>query len=70
MMKKQPLLAYLIILIFLCAGIILGVKALGQQGVALVQVYMLTPAITAIVTRLFFYEPKFSDANLRFGKLG
>ena len=35
----------------------------------LAQVYMLTPAIAAIITRLFFYEPRFKDANLRFGKI-
>src|SRR5690606_15028948 len=32
--------------------------------------YMLTPAIAALITRLFFYEKKFQDANLRLGKLG
>lgn len=67
-MKKQPLLAYFIILILLSAGIIAGVKSLGQPGIMLVQGYMLTPAIAAIITRFFFYEPKFKDANLRFGK--
>ncbi len=30
---------------------------------------MLTPAIAAIITRLFFYGPRFTDANLRFGKI-
>lgn len=30
---------------------------------------MLTPAIAALITRLFFYENKFKDANLRFGRL-
>lgn len=29
---------------------------------------MLGPAIAAIITRLFFYENKFKDAHLRFGK--
>jgi len=42
---------------------------LSQKGAYLAQLYMLTPAITAIITRYFFYKPKFSDANLRFGKL-
>ncbi len=69
-MKKYPLLAYLTILALLSAGIIFGVKSLGQQGMALVQVYMLMPAVAAVITRVFFYEPKFSDAYLRFGKLG
>jgi CAAX protease family protein len=30
---------------------------------------MLTPAIAALITRLFFYENRFKDANLRFGRL-
>jgi membrane protease YdiL (CAAX protease family) len=29
---------------------------------------MMTPAIAALITRLFFYEPRFKDANLRFGR--
>ncbi|HID54442.1 MAG TPA: CPBP family intramembrane metalloprotease [Anaerolineae bacterium] len=69
LMKNQPLLSYLVILTLLGAGVIAGMKALGPQGVALVQVYMLTPAIAALIARLFFYKPKFSDANLRFGRL-
>jgi hypothetical protein len=28
---------------------------------------MMTPAIAAVITRLFFYKPRFKDANLRFG---
>ncbi len=31
---------------------------------------MLTPAVAALITRLFFYKPGLTDANLRFGKLG
>ena len=69
-MKKRPLLAYFIILIVLCAGFVVGMKALGPQGMMLVQGYMLTPAIAAFFTRMFFYEAKFIDANLRFGNLG
>lgn len=68
-MKKHPLSSYLIVLSLLSAGIILGVKSLGPQGMALVQVYMMMPAVAAVITRVFFYEPKFSDAYLRFGKL-
>ena len=33
------------------------------------QGYMLTPALAALIVRGFFYDKKFSDANLRFGKL-
>jgi len=62
-MKNQPLLSYLVILTFLGDGVIAGMKALGPQGMALVQVYILTPAVAAFITRLFFYQPKFSDAN-------
>jgi uncharacterized protein len=69
-MKKSPLAIYFILLIILSAAIILGAKSLGKQGAYLAQVYMLTPAIAALITRLFFYEPKFRDANLHFGKLG
>ncbi len=68
-MNNKPLISYFAVLSFLCAAIIAGAKALGQQGVYLAQLYMLTPAITAIITRLFFYELKFKDANLRFGKI-
>jgi membrane protease YdiL (CAAX protease family) len=42
---------------------------LGQQGVYLAQVYMLTPAVAAILSRLFFYKGRFGDANLRFGRI-
>ena len=68
-MKKHSLVIYFIILLVLCTAVIVGAKMLGQQGAYLAQFYMLTPAIAAIITRLFFYEPKFSDANLRFGRL-
>ena len=69
MMKKSPLAIYFIILFTLCATVIIGAKMLSQQSAYLAQFYMLTPAITAIITRLFFYKPGFSDANLHFGKL-
>jgi hypothetical protein len=68
-MKYKSLITYFITLSLLCAAIIIGAKTLGKQGAYLAQVYMLTPAIAAIITRLFFYEPKFTDANLRVGKI-
>jgi hypothetical protein len=68
-MKSKPLSVYFVILLAMCAAILVGVKMLGQQGAYLAQVYMLTPAIAAIVTRLFFYEPHFKDANLRIGRI-
>jgi membrane protease YdiL (CAAX protease family) len=42
---------------------------LGRQGAYLAQLYMLTPAVAALITRLFFYGPRFSDAGLIFGRL-
>jgi membrane protease YdiL (CAAX protease family) len=68
-MQKSPLVIYFVILFAFCTIVIVGAKTLGQQGRYLAQIYMLTPAIAAIITRSFFYRPKFSDANLRFGKL-
>ena len=68
-MKNSPLAAYFILLALLCAAVIGGAKMLGQQGAYLAQFYMLTPALAALATRLFFYRPRFSDANLRLGKL-
>jgi membrane protease YdiL (CAAX protease family) len=69
-MNHKPLLVYFVILVVLCAGFIVGAKMMGEQGMALAQGYMLTPALAALVTRLFFYEKKFKDANLRLGRLG
>lgn len=68
-MKNKALFSYFVFLSILCAAIIIGAKILGKQGVYLAQFYMLTPAIAAIITRLFFYGPRFTDANLRFGKI-
>jgi membrane protease YdiL (CAAX protease family) len=69
-MKKSPLTIYFVLLIIFCTAIILGAMSLGKLGAYLAQAYMLTPAIAALITRLFFYPMKFRDANLRFGKLG
>lgn len=69
-MDHKPLTAYFLVLIALCAAFIVGAKMMGEQGMYLAQGYMLTPALAALITRLFFYEKKFKDANLRFGRLG
>ncbi len=60
---------YFFVLILLCSGFITGAKILGEQGMYLAQGYMITPALAAIITRIFFYKGKFSDARLRFGRL-
>jgi len=67
-MKNHSLSVYFIILVALCGVVVGGARALGQQGAYLAQAYMLTPAIAALITRLFFYKPHFKDANLRFGR--
>lgn len=67
-MNNKSLIVYFMILSILCAGFIIGAKLLGQQGMYLAGGYMLTPAIAAISTRLFFHKPHFKDANLRLGK--
>lgn len=67
-MKNNPLLFYFALLILISGGIILTIASLGQKGLYFAQLYMLTPAIAAILTRLFFYKPKFSDAYLKLGK--
>lgn len=68
-MNRKSLAIYLLVLAVLCATVVLGAKMLGQQGNYLAGVYMLTPAIAAIITRLLFYEPHFKDANLRLGRI-
>lgn len=68
-MKYKSLIAYFVILVILCAGFVVGARMMGEQGAYLAQGYMLTPAIAALITRLFFYKPGFKDANLRFGRV-
>lgn len=67
-MNNKALTIYLAILTILCAAVITGAKMMGQQGAYLAQVYMLTPAFAAILTRLLWYPPHFKDANLRIGR--
>lgn len=67
-MKKRPLFAYFSLLILSCTGFVVGARLLGEKGNYLAQGYMLTPAIAAVLTRIFFYPQRFSDAFLRFGR--
>ena len=67
-MNNKSLIAYLVILALLCAGFVIGAEMMGKQGMYLASGYMLTPAIAAIITRLFFHKQHFKDAYLRFGK--
>jgi uncharacterized protein len=68
-MKNKTLIIYLIIITILSTGFIVLIKMLGQKGNYLGAFYMMGPAIAAFITRLFFYEKKFKDANLKFGKI-
>lgn len=67
-MNNKSLAVYLVILALLCAGFVIGARMMGEQGVYLAGGYMLTPAIAALITRLFFYQPRFRDAGLCFGR--
>jgi membrane protease YdiL (CAAX protease family) len=67
-MNNKTLLSYFVILAILCAGFVAGARMMGQQGVYLAGAYMLTPALAAILTRLFFHPPHFKDARLGFGR--
>lgn len=69
-MKQKSLMVYFVILVGLCAGFVVGARMMGKNGAYLAQGYMMTPAIAALITRLFFYKPRFKDANLRFGQTG
>ena len=68
-MKKHPLAAYLILVTALSGGLILLMKILGQKGFYIGQFYMFTPAMAAVIARIFFYEGGFSDARLNIGRL-
>lgn len=69
-MVQKSLAVYFALLIVLSAAWIVGAKSLGEQGMYLTQGYMMTPAIAALLTRLFFYEHGFKNANFRLGRLG
>jgi membrane protease YdiL (CAAX protease family) len=68
--KDKSLIAYSVILVLLCTGFVVGARMMGKQGAYLVQGYMMTPAMAALITRLLFYKPRFQDANLRLGRAG
>jgi membrane protease YdiL (CAAX protease family) len=68
-MKRHPLAAYLALVTVLSGGLILLMKLLGQRGFYIAQFYMFTPAIAAVIARIFFYDRRFSDARLNIGRL-
>jgi len=68
-MKNRSIITYLVLLVLLCAGFVVGARLMGRQGMYLAGGYMLTPALAAILTRLLVHKPRFRDAGLRFGRL-
>lgn len=68
-MRQKPLIPYLILVALLSGGFVIGMKLMGKAGNYLAGAYMLAPATAAIITRLFFYEKRFRDAHLGFGRL-
>jgi uncharacterized protein len=68
-MKHKALISFLVLVTLVAGAYIAGMKLAGQYGAYLAQAYMLTPALAALLTRLFFDRRRFSDANLRFGRL-
>ncbi len=67
-MKRRPLIAYFVLVTLISAVFIVGMKLMGKSGHYLAGPYMLGPALAAIITRMFFYQHKFADAHLRFGR--
>ena len=68
-MKHRSLIAFLVLVALLSLGYVAVMKLAGQVGQYLAQAYMLIPALSALISRAFFDERKFTDANLRFGRL-
>ena len=50
---NKSLMTYFIILFLLCTGFVAGARTLGEMGVYLAGAYTLTPAMAALITRLF-----------------
>lgn len=67
-MKRQPLTPYLLLVALISGTFIVAMKLMGKSGNYLGGAYMLTPAIAALITRLFFHEARFRDAHLAFGR--
>lgn len=67
-MRNSSLYVYLLIVGILSFIFIYVFKSIGEQGNYFIGLYMLVPAIAAFITRLFFYENKFKDAHLKFGR--
>jgi len=65
---RKEILPFLSLVFFFSVLIIVLAKSFEEQAAYITQIYMLTPALAAIITRLFFYPKKFADSYLRLGK--
>ncbi|MBN2184000.1 MAG: CPBP family intramembrane metalloprotease [Candidatus Krumholzibacteriota bacterium] len=65
---ERPLTAYLILVAVLSGAFVIAMRLAGEYGNYLAGPYMFTPAIAALFTRLFFYDKRFKDARLGFGR--
>ena len=68
MKKNKSLILYLISVALSSAVLIQTAILFNKTANIVAAFYMLTPALSAIFVRIFFYENKFSDACLSFGK--
>lgn len=66
-MKHKSLLAFLVLVTSLSLLYIAVIKMAGEIGRSLAQGYMIIPALAALITRRFFDERGFTDADLRWG---
>lgn len=66
---RKALSIFLTLVSTLSLGVIIISKNLGETAPYISQAYMMTPALAAIITRLFFYNKKFKDSYFRLGKL-
>lgn len=64
----KGLIAYMVIVAVFSGAFIVSARAPGRSSLYLAGVYMLTPALAAVISRTFFYEKKFRDAGLKTGK--
>jgi len=64
---NRSLLAFLLLVFSLSTVIILIAKLSGKTQNLVAGIYMLVPALSAVIIRLTVYDKKFSDSGLRFG---
>lgn len=68
-MRSRSLIVFLVLVSLFSLGYVGVLRLAGQVGQYLAQGYMLLPALSALITRALFDERRFSDANLRLGRV-